>query len=181
MTEPAREKLSGKVMTPQDGNGASVKKPSKRYCAVCGADANVHGLAVEGFGEVFCSDGHAEEFVKEVRAARVQAAAAALSVPPCTTTEVERVEGPAAGAPKQQDWKRYLKMGACCAVPMLALVVLAGGGGALLGAAGAILPLLLVLACPLGMYFMMRGMMKTEQKGHTEDQGQDKRGGAPGP
>ncbi|MBI2555462.1 MAG: hypothetical protein HYV92_13820, partial [Candidatus Rokubacteria bacterium] len=93
MTEPVREKLSGKVTTPQDGKGAGVKKPSERYCAVCGADANVHGLAVERSGELFCSDGHAEEFVKEVRAARVQAAAAALSVPP-STTEVERAERP---------------------------------------------------------------------------------------
>jgi len=179
MSELAREKISRKVPASQDGKGARVEKPGARYCAVCGADANVYGLAVERFGEVFCSDGHAEEFVKEVRAARVQAAATALATPPATT-EAERAEGPAAAAPKQQDWKRYLKMGACCGAPLLALVVLAGGGGALLGAAGAILPLLLVLACPIGMYFAMRGMMKMEQKGHTEDKGQNKRGGTSG-
>ncbi|MGH7419574.1 MAG: DUF2933 domain-containing protein [Candidatus Rokuibacteriota bacterium] len=49
-------------------------------------------------------------------------------------------------------------MGACCGLPLLALVFLAGGGGALLGAGAAVLPLLAVLACPLGMFFMMRAM-----------------------
>jgi hypothetical protein len=173
MTEPAREKTSRELAVPQDGKGARAKKPEERYCAICGADANVYGLAVERFGELFCSDGHAEEFVKEVRAARVQAAANALAVQP-PTPEVQPAEASASGAAKQQGWKRYLKLGACCAVPMLALVVLAGGGGALLGGAGAILPLLLVLACPIGMYFAMRGMMKMEQKENPHDKGNEK-------
>jgi hypothetical protein len=59
-------------------------------------------------------------------------------------------------------------MAACCGAPLLALVLLAGGGGALLGAAGAALPLLLALACPLGMFFMMRAMMGGRQ-GHKPD------------
>lgn len=172
MAEPVQEKVSGQAAMPQDGKGARAKKPEPRYCAVCGADANVHGLAVERFGEVFCSDGHAEEFVKEVRASRVQAAASALAVSPAPA-EVERPEGQAPAVPKG-DWKRYLKLGACCGAPLLALVVLAGGGGALLGAAGAVLPLLLVLACPIGMYFMMRGMSKTGQKGNPHDKGDEK-------
>ena len=156
MTEPAPERTK-ELAVPRDGKGARAQKPAPRYCAVCGADANVYGLAVERFGEAFCSDGHAEEFVKEVRAARVQAAASALAASPAALSAPEapaespQPPAPPGAAPKQQDWKHYLKMGACCAVPMLALVIVAGGGGALLGAAGAILPLLLGLACPIGM------------------------------
>lgn len=176
MSELARKNISRQVPTSPDGKGAGVEKPGARYCAFCGSDANLHGLAVERFGEVFCSDGHAEEFVKEVRAARVQGVATALSIPP-STTEVERAEGPAAGAPKQRDWKRYLKLGACCGLPLLALVFLVGGGGAVLGAAGGLLPLLVALACPLGMYFMMRSMTKMEQKGDTDDKREDKSSG----
>jgi len=165
MTEPAPEEISQELVAPQDGKGGRNKKPGERYCALCGADADVHGLAMERFGEVFCSGRHAEEFVNAVRAARVQAAASALAVS-SSPTEVERSEGSATSAPKHRDWKHFLKLGACCAVPMLALVVLAGGGGVLLGTAGAILPLLAALACPIGMYFMMRGMMKM---GHEEN------------
>lgn len=178
MTEPAQEKISRELAVPQDGKGARVKKPGERYCAVCGADANVHGLAVERFGEAFCSDGHAEEFVKEVRAARIQAAAVLAAQAP--ETEAQRPETTAAGPPKPQDWKRYLKMGACCGAPLLALVFLAGGGGAVLGAAGAILPLLAVLACPIGMYFMMRGMGKMEQHGKPKDKDEEKSSGPSG-
>jgi len=115
---------------------------------------------------------HAEGFVNEVRAARIQAAALRTAEP--ATTETARPEQPAARAPKQQGWKRYLKMGACCGLPLLALVFLAGGGGALLGAAGALLPLLAVLACPLGMYFMMRSMAKMEHKENPEDKREQK-------
>lgn len=174
MTEPARGKISREVAMPQDGKGARAKRPGERYCAVCGADANVYGLAIERFGEVFCSDGHAEGFVKEVRAARVQAAATALAASPPSTTEVERPEGQAPAAPKQRDWKRYLKMGACCGVPLLALVFLTGGAGAVLGAAGAFLPFLAALACPLGMYFLMRGMWKMERKEPPNDKDEGK-------
>ncbi|MBI2544519.1 MAG: DUF2933 domain-containing protein [Candidatus Rokubacteria bacterium] len=148
-----------------DGKGSLVKKPAQRYCAYCGGDADVYGLATERFGEAFCSDGHAEEFVREVRAARVQTAAARA----LEAREPEQPQPPAAGAPKPRNWKHYLKMGACCGAPLLALVFLSGGGGALLGAAGALLPLLALLACPLGMYFVMRSMGKMEHKENPED------------
>ena len=164
MTEPAREKISGKLTVSQDGKGARDTKSGERHCAFCGEEVNVHGLTVERFGEVFCSEGHAEKFVKEVRAARIQAAAALAAQP--SMTETAPPEGQAEGTPKQRDWKGLLKMGICCGAPILALVFLAGGGGALLGAAGAILPFLAFLACPLGMYFMMRSMSK---KGQQED------------
>lgn len=171
MGEPAREKISRELPVPQDGKGARAPKPGERYCALCGGDANVYGLALERFGEAFCSDGHAEEFVKEVRAARVQAAAALDQAP---ESRVQQPEPPAVCAPGQQGWKRYLKLGACCGVPLLALVFLAGGGGALLGAAGALLPFLVALACPIGMYFMMRGMMKMGRQENPKDKGEEK-------
>jgi hypothetical protein len=41
---------------------------------------------------------------------------------------------------------------------LLAVVFLAGGVGALIGAGAAVLQLLAVLECPLGMFFMMRAM-----------------------
>jgi hypothetical protein len=115
------------------------------------------GLAVpERFGEVFCSEGHAEQFASGVRAARVQAAVAADAV----TVTTPEADGKPAPAAKPGHWKMALKMAACCGLPILALVLLAGGGGALFGAAGAVLPLLLTLACPLGMFLMMRVMKK---------------------
>lgn len=172
MAEPVQQKISKELATPMDGKGSRVKRPPGGYCAFCGGDADGHGLATERFGEVFCSDGHAEEFVNELRAARIQAAALRTAEP--ATTETARPEQPGARALKQQGWKRYLKMGACCGLPLLALVFLAGGGGALLGAAGALLPLLAVLACPLGMYFMMRSMAKMEHKENPEDKREQK-------
>jgi len=140
-----------------------------RHCAICGKDATATSAVIDRFGEAFCSEEHAEQFVKEVRAVRVQAAAVAVQEP-----EVRQPDTAAACAPNRQGWKRYLKLGACCGVPLLALVVLAGGGGALLGAAGALLPFLAVLACPLGMYFMMRGMSKMEHRENLKDKGEEK-------
>jgi hypothetical protein len=167
MTELQGRKNVEEAATSRNG------KDEARYCAICGKDATDHGLVIERFSEAFCSGEHAEQFVKEVRAVRVQAAATALAVEP-TTTEIERPKGPAAGPPKQQGWKRYLKMGACCGAPLLALVFLAGGGGAVLGAAGALLPFLALLACPIGMFFMMRGMSKMGQKENPKDKGEEK-------
>lgn len=90
------------------------------------------------------------------------------------TVETGQPLEPAVDVPRAQGWKRYLKLGASCALPVLALLVLAGGGGALLGAAGAVLPLLAALACPLAMYFMVRGMMKTQQKGRLDGKEEEK-------
>ncbi|MGH7378256.1 MAG: DUF2933 domain-containing protein, partial [Candidatus Methylomirabilales bacterium] len=61
-----------------------------------------------------------------------------------------------------------LKMGACCggALLLFALVPLvAGGGGALAGVGVSLLSIAALLACPLGMYFMMRGMQRMEHRG----------------
>ena len=126
----------------------TVKEES--YCTHCGVDLDRAAAAPKRFGEPFCSDAHAEAFVQEARAARIESAASVDQ-----TTDAAPARGPASSG---WNLKRVLKMGACCGLPLLALVFLAGGGGALLGAGAAVLPLLAVLACPLGMFFMMRAM-----------------------
>ena len=154
MTDPSPAAKTDDL--PVSGNGTAPRPVASRYCAHCGHEVIDPAPATERFGEAFCSEGHAAEFASGVRAARVQAAATAAGV----TMVKPEAGGQPAQAAKPGQWKMALKMAACCGLPMLALVVLAGGGGALLGAAGAVLPLLAALACPLGMFFMMRMMMK---------------------
>lgn len=48
---------------------------TEKYCPICGKE--VHEPAFKRFGEWACSDGHAEEYVREVRAQRVRAVAPA--------------------------------------------------------------------------------------------------------
>ncbi len=54
--------------------------------------------------------------------------------------------------------KQILKMGACCAGPILGLALLAPLANAVGLGGSSILSFLLLLACPASMYFMMRGM-----------------------
>ncbi|MBI3625070.1 MAG: DUF2933 domain-containing protein [Candidatus Rokubacteria bacterium] len=115
---------------------------------------------------------HAEEFVEKIREAKIQAAAALAVRSP--EPEARHPETSVAAAPAQPNWKRYVKMGACVGAPLLALAFLAGGGGVVLGAAGALLPIVAFLACPLAMYFMMRSMSKTGEKEHPQDKGEEK-------
>lgn len=120
------------------------------YCAYCGIDVDHVAEIPSRFGEPFCSDAHADAFVQEARAARIESAASASQTADPAPTRGQATSG--------WDLKRALNMAACCGLPLLAIVLLAGGGGALLGAGAAVLPLLAALACPLGMFFMMRGM-----------------------
>jgi hypothetical protein len=68
------QRLAAGVTTPPNGTGAPDATPATRYCALCGRPASSGESAIERFGEAFCSEAHAEEFVQTVRAARVQAA-----------------------------------------------------------------------------------------------------------
>jgi hypothetical protein len=150
------------------GNGSDPRQAAARHCAFCG-QAVVDAAGVpERFGEAFCSEAHADEFATGVRAARVQLAAA-MDVAP--TAKAATSTAPAAPA-KSGHLKMALTMGACCIAPLLVAVVFAGGASAVYGAAAGVLPLLAGLACPLGMFFMMRAMMK-HGKGDSR-QGQDK-------
>jgi hypothetical protein len=157
------QRLPADVTSPPNGTGAPASKPSARYCALCGRPAGPGESAIDRFGDAFCSEAHAEEFVQTVRAARVKAAVQA-------ETAVEGPGGPTAGAVSQRDWKAVFGKALCWGAPLLAVAfVLAGGTGALVGWAGAALPFLAALACPLGMYFMMRGMSKMGDHGDSKD------------
>jgi len=126
------------------------------YCATCGTRPPPDRPPVERFGEAFCSDAHAEAFARDVRAARVQAAVMRAGGEPAVSD---------AGAAGRPGWTARLGKALCWGGPALALVALGvlalGGGGMLFGAAAAALPLLAVLACPVGMYLMMRSMSRT--------------------
>lgn len=167
MTEPSRQPRTD--TTALSGNGTAPPPSEPRYCAYCGREIDRSAAGIERFGEPFCSEVHVETFVTGVRAARVQAAATLEAAQAGTG-----VGDQPAAAPAGWNWKRFAKMAACCGLPMLALVVLAGGGGALLGAAGAVLPLLAALACPLGMFFAMRGMMRIRPREGAKGQGEEK-------
>jgi len=45
-------------------------QPTERYCPICGRE--VRDLNIKRFGEYLCSEEHAEEYVKEIRAQRAQ-------------------------------------------------------------------------------------------------------------
>ena len=135
-------------------DGAVPETAAGRDCALCGQRAS--GSAVERFGGPFCGAAHAEEFVQAVRAARVQAAATALAPAEMSTVEVS-------ATPARRDWKASLGKALCWGAPLLVLVAVLGGGSSLLGAASAFLPVLALLACPLGMFLMMRAMAKMGQ------------------
>ena len=129
-----------------------------RHCAYCGHTITGEAKAPERFGEPFCSDAHAEEFVTGVRAARMQAAAR----PEKTEVRGETKGGDACAlaSPAERGWSAYLKRAACWGAPVLLLVALPLiWSGGWVAAGGSLLSVLALLACPVGMYFMMRGMM----------------------
>jgi hypothetical protein len=126
--------------------------PGGAYCPICGRRPEATASAIERFGEVFCSETHADQFTQAVRAARVQTALVRMG----------RAGERGSGASARSGWTARLGRLLCWRGPALALVamalILSGGGGLLLGVAGGALPLLAALACPLGMYLMMRSM-----------------------
>jgi hypothetical protein len=150
-----QHQIDREVATPSNGAEAPSHVSRERcYCATCGIDVANSGSPIERFGESSCSEAHAAEFVEAVRVARTQATATLPSVP-------ETARCAKAGGTGRRGWRTYLGRALCWGVPLLAVVVLLGGGTAVFGAASGLLPVLAVLACPLGMYLMMRSMAKT--------------------
>lgn len=136
------------------------------HCAYCGYPLPSAADAPERFDERFCSDAHADEFAAGVRAKRIEAAARA------ETGASKRVDsGGACALPPagQRNWPDRLKEGACWGAPLLLLLAIplfwSGGWGA---AGGTLLTAIAFLACPLGMFFMMRAMTKMHQQGGAE-------------
>ncbi len=148
------------VRAAENGAGATTR-PAARFCAFCGTSLDERTPAITRFGEPFCSDAHGEEFAQGVRAARVRAAASAAA------TDVAHGEAsidtqPA--GPTVRTWTEWLKRWGCWLAPLgllLALPLLSSGGIA--AAAGSLLSVLALLACPLAMLLMMRSMGKMNQ------------------
>ena len=134
------------------------EKTAEPHCAYCGQRIDA-APTIERFGERFCSKPHAEQFVDGVRAARIETVARQNDAVACSLTPAGR-----------RTWKDYVKRNACWGAPLLLLLAipLFWSGGAVAAAGGSLLSLLAVLACPVGMYFMMRAMMPA----HREAAGQ---------
>ena len=132
-----------------------------RHCAYCGHALTDEGPVIERFGERFCSETHAEEFAAGVRAARMQAVAP--TEPGATACAL----APAG----QRTWKDYVKRGACWAAPLLVVLAipLFWSGNAAAATGGSILSVVGLLACPLGMYFMMRAMGNMDHGGQPRE------------
>ncbi|MGH7378226.1 MAG: hypothetical protein ACREKK_12490, partial [Candidatus Methylomirabilales bacterium] len=142
-----------KTQAAEGASGAPAKvEAAEHHCPVCGRDAA--DPALFRFGEYFCSEAHVAEFAGEVRRREALPAEAARRVTPAEATP---------SAPKKGGPWSLLKMGACCGGGLLLLALIplvAGGGGALAGVGVSLLSIAALLACPLGMYFMMRGMQR---------------------
>jgi len=159
---------------PSDGSVAT-------FCPICGKDAADPSL--KRFGEYFCSEAHAAEYAQEVRSkqATEPTAIAAVAGPEPTAAQASGTAGGQAPQ-KQGGIGGFWKMAACCGgmlllLPALGLVNL--GGLAAIG--GSLLSIAAVLACPIGMYFMMRGMMKPKQHGgQGQSDGREDRPRLPG-
>ncbi len=146
---------------------------SVKHCGYCGhaiADATA---SPERFGERFCSEAHAEQFATGVRAARMEVAARAT---PKSGAEPTTPAGACALPPVgQRRWSDYAKRVACWGAPLLLLLALpliwtagwAAAGGSLLSVAA-------LLACPLGMYFMMRSMANMQHPQTPPEKRDDK-------
>lgn len=136
-------------MSAHDGSETK-HAPGAEYCGYCGHPLGAAPVS-ERFGERFCSEAHAERFAEGVRIARMESAARREA------GEASACSLPPAG---RRTWQDYVKRGACWGGPLLLLLAipLFWSGGAVAAAGGSLLSVLALLACPVGMYFMMRTM-----------------------
>jgi hypothetical protein len=87
-----------------------------------------------------------------------------LSQGNASSAEVEAENDSAACKMQGTGWlKGVLPMAICCAAPLLAVGALAFFGLSMGAIASGFLRLAAILACPLGMYFMMRMVMKDKK------------------
>jgi len=143
-----------------------------RHCAYCGHLISADVEAPGRVGERFCSDAHADEFAAGVRVARIDSAARREAPnAPRAAAGASACDLPTSG---EGGWRGWLKRAACWGAPLLLLIAIPlvwSGGWAATG--GSLLTVLALLACPLGMYFMMRGMMNMQ---HPHDGRETERG-----
>ncbi len=157
----------------------------EHYCPICGREAA--DPALKRFGEFFCSEEHVAEYAQEIRERAIQAALAT------TEGQAMQPDGAEPTATKKGGLSRLLKLGACCAAPILALAILVpllSGASGLFAIGGNLLVLAAFLACPLSMYFLMRSMQRMsqgergeghEQVGDTQATPQTRRSPEPAP
>jgi len=145
----------------QDGGGEA-------YCPICGKNGDT-GLG--RFGQLFCSEAHVAQYASE-RRAQTDGATTSLVTVDAKNQGNEGTPAMACGIATKGGLR---KMGWCLAGGvglLIALPLIASGGVA--AAAGSLLTVAAFLACPIGMYFMMRGMMKTNQRDHPNDKADGK-------
>jgi hypothetical protein len=81
-----------------------------------------------------------------------------------TTVAVKTEKESAAGAMQAKSWiKGALGMAICCAAPLLLFAAIAVFGFSLGAIASGAVSLIALLACPVGMYLMMRIMMRDKK------------------
>ncbi len=81
-----------------------------------------------------------------------------------TTVAVKTEKGSAACAMEGKSWiKGALGMAICCAAPLLLFAAIAVFGFSLGAIASGALSLVALLACPIGMYLMMRMVMREKK------------------
>jgi len=154
---------------PNDAARTMTEPATEPHCAYCGHRIEADTAVIERFGEPFCSEGHAEQFTQGVRAARIEAAARQEEV---AGREPQTPPACSLPPPGQRTWRDTLRRGACWGAPLLLLLAipLFWSGSALGTAGGSLLSVLALLACPLGMYFMMRAMGGMPHGGSPEDE-----------
>ncbi len=137
------------------------------HCPICGRAGDP---ALMRFGQLFCSEPHVEQYATERRARTGNGETRA-------TAEEAKDRGNdgkamacgigTKGGLRKMGWCLAGGVGLLIAVPLIA-------SGGLAATAGSLLSVAAFLACPIGMYFMMRGMMKMNQDQGPKDKGGEK-------
>lgn len=155
----------------EGGDMHTERSEAASHCAYCGEQIADEPKSPERFGHRFCSQTHANEFVAGVRAARIEAAASRdEAATRSVASDGKHCALPGSGP---RSWADYLKRAACWGAPVLLLLAIplfwTGNAAAVTG--GSILSVLGFLACPLGMYFMMRAMGNMSHGGQPARKG----------
>ena len=133
------------------------------YCPICGRDGDP---GLKRFGHMFCSEAHVAQYASE-RPAKADVVKPGPTALAAKTNEAEGTQAMTCGIGTKGGLR---KMGWCVAGGvglLIGLPLIASGG--LAAAAGSLLTVAAALACPIGMYFMMRGMMKMQGKEPPND------------
>lgn len=139
----------------------------ERYCAYCGHELDSIARVIDRFGDRFCSEEHAANFTAEVRDARRETGS--------NDSRSSRWSGLQRGAGGRPGlWVLSILLLLFLAAP---LFWRGGWSNVGFGSGTNVLVLvLLLIACPLGMYFMMRGMggMNDRKRNDRDDEPQNR-------